>query len=89
MRLVAAPDGRDGAVSLHQDARLFIANLGPGERADYEVGRDHGIWLQLARGVIALNGTEMREGDGAAVEDEPAIEIETETDAELLVFDLA
>jgi quercetin 2,3-dioxygenase len=89
MRLVAAPDGRDGAVTLHQDTRLFIANLGPGERADYECERDHGIWLQLARGIIALNGTEMREGDGAAVEDEPAIEIEAETDAELLVFDLA
>jgi redox-sensitive bicupin YhaK (pirin superfamily) len=54
MRLVAAPDGRDGAVSLHQDARLFIANLGPGERADYEVGHDHGIWLQLARVLMAV-----------------------------------
>jgi redox-sensitive bicupin YhaK (pirin superfamily) len=89
MRLVAAPDGRDGAVSLHQDARLFIANLGPGEHADYEAESGRGIWLQLARGIIALNGTEMREGDGAAVEDEPAIEIEAETDAELLVFDVA
>src|SRR5215470_5379712 len=89
MRLVAAPDGRDGAISLHQEARLFIANLGPGERADYEVEPARGIWLQLARGIIALNGTEMREGDGAAVEDEPAIEIEAETDAELLVFDVA
>jgi quercetin 2,3-dioxygenase len=89
MRLVAAPDGRDGAISLHQEARLFIANLGPGERADYEVEPGRGIWLQLARGIIALNGTEMREGDGAAVEDEPAIEIEAETDAELLVFNVA
>jgi len=89
MRLVAAPDGRDGAISLHQEARLFIANLGSGERAGYEVEPGRGIWLQLARGIVALNGTEMREGDGAAVEDEPAIEIEAETDAELLVFDVA
>jgi quercetin 2,3-dioxygenase len=89
MRLVAAPDGRDGAISLHQEARLFIANLGPGERTDYELERGRGIWLQLARGIIALNGTELREGDGAAVEDESAIEIEAETDAELLVFDVA
>jgi quercetin 2,3-dioxygenase len=89
MRLVAAPDGRDGAISLHQEARLFIANLGPGERTDYELEHGRGIWLQLARGIIALNGTELREGDGAAVEDESAIEIEAETDAELLVFDVA
>jgi quercetin 2,3-dioxygenase len=88
-QLVAAPYGGDGAVTLHQDARLFIANLGPGERTDYELERGRGIWLQLARGIIALNGTELREGDGAAVEDESAIEIEAETDAELLVFDVA
>jgi quercetin 2,3-dioxygenase len=73
----------------HQDARLFIANLGPGERAGHRIEPSRGIWMQLARGIIALNGTEMREGDGAAVEDEPAIEIEAETEAELLVFDLA
>jgi redox-sensitive bicupin YhaK (pirin superfamily) len=44
--------------------------------------------LQLARGIVAVNGTEMREGDGAAVEDEPAIAIEADTDAEFLLFDL-
>jgi quercetin 2,3-dioxygenase len=84
MQLVAAPYGGDGAVTLHQDARLFIANLGPGEGADHRIEPGRGIWMQLARGIIALNGTEMREGDGAAVEDEPAIEIEAKTEAELL-----
>ena len=72
-----------------QDARLFIANLGPGERADYKVEPGRGIWMQLAHGIIALNGTEMRAGDGAAMEDETATEIEAETDAEFLVFDVA
>jgi redox-sensitive bicupin YhaK (pirin superfamily) len=85
MRLVA---GRDDTITLHQDGRLFIANLGPGARADYQVEPGRGVWLQLACGIIALNGTEMREGDGAAVDDEPANEIEAETDAEFLVFDL-
>jgi quercetin 2,3-dioxygenase len=88
LRLVAAPDGRDGAVTVHQDARLFVANLGPGERVAHEIERGRGIWLQVARGIVAVNGTEMREGDGAAVEDEPAIAIEAETDAEILLFDL-
>ncbi len=32
LRLVAAPEGQDGAVMLHQDARVYIANLAPGER---------------------------------------------------------
>src|SRR3546814_17017155 len=29
LRLVAAPDGRDGAVTIHQDAELHIGRIGP------------------------------------------------------------
>ena len=88
LRLVAAPDGRDGAVTVHQDANLYIGNLRSGEKVVHAVGRDRGIWLQAARGIVALNGTEMREGDGAAVEHESTLEIEADTDAEILLFDL-
>lgn len=88
LRLVAAPAGRDGTVTVHQDARLFVANLEAGDRVVHEIERGRGLWLQLARGIVAINGTEMREGDGAAVEDEPTIAIEADTDAEFLLFDL-
>jgi len=88
LRRVAAPDGRDGAVTVHQDAHLFVANLESGESIAHEIDRGRGVWLQLARGIIALNGTEMREGDGAAIEGEPSVAIEADTDAELLLFDL-
>lgn len=88
LRLAAAPDGRDGSVTLHQDARLFIASLGAGERVQHAVEPGRGAWLQIARGIAALNGTEMREGDGAAVESEPRLDIEAETDTEILLFDL-
>ncbi|HXW70434.1 MAG TPA: pirin family protein [Methylocella sp.] len=89
MRLAASSDGQDGALTLHQDARLYITNLAPDQRVVHEVERGRGIWLQVARGIIGLNGIEMREGDGAAAEDEPRIVVEAETDAEFLVFDLA
>ena len=65
-----------------------MANLEVNERVVHEIERGRGIWLQLARGIVTVNGTEMREGDGAAVEDEPAIAIEADTDAEFLLFDL-
>ena len=88
LRLVAAPEGRDGTVAVHQDARLFVANLEAGESVVHEIEHGRGLWLQLARGIVTVKGTEMREGDGAAVEDEPAIAIEADTDAEFLLFDL-
>ncbi len=88
LRLVAAPGGENGSVSVHQDARLFVANLAAGERVSHPVEPGRGVWLQLARGVVALNGTEMREGDGAALENEPGLDVEADTDAEFLLFDL-
>ena len=88
LRLVAALDGRDGAVTVHQDARLFVANLAAGERITHDIDPGRGVWLQLARGIAALNGTEMREGDGAAIEGERTITVEADTDAEILLFDL-
>jgi quercetin 2,3-dioxygenase len=89
LRLVAAPDGDEGAVTLHQDARLYLGGLGAGERVSHEIAKGRGLWLQVARGIVALDGTEMREGDGAAVEGQPSVAIAAETDAEILLFDLA
>ena len=88
LRLVAGRDSRGSTITVHQDARLFVANLEVNERVVHEIERGRGIWLQLARGIVTVNGTEMREGDGAAVEDEPAIAIEADTEAEFLLFDL-
>lgn len=88
LRLVADPGGRSGAVTLHQDARLFLANLTSGEKVAHTVERGRGIWLQVARGIVAFNGTEMREGDGAAAENETRVEVEADTEAEVLLFDL-
>ena len=75
-------------VTVHQDARLFVANLEASDRVVHEIERGRGLWLQLARGIVTVNGTEMREGDGAAVEGEPAIAIAADTNAEFLLFDL-
>ena len=90
LRLVASPDGRDGAVTVHQDARLSIALLADGERVRHELASGRRAWVHVARGELTVNGSRLRAGDGAAVEDEVALEIEgTSTPAaEVLVFDL-
>jgi quercetin 2,3-dioxygenase len=94
LRLVAAPPdsnnhAQDDAVTLHEDARVYVANLAAGERVAYNIEPGRGVWVQVARGIVGLNGTELREGDGAALEDEKNATIEAETDAEILLFDLA
>jgi len=86
--LVAAPGGEHGAVTLHQDTRLFVARLRSGEKVVHAVERGRSVWVQVAQGIMTLNRTEMRAGDGAAIENEDRVECEAETDAEFLLFDL-
>lgn len=89
LRLVAARDGREGAVTIHQDADLWTALLGPGESVRHALAPGRHAWIHVARGSATVNGYALGAGDGAAVSDEPALEIAGVTPAEVLVFDLA
>ena len=87
--LLAARDGRDGAVSIHQDADLWTALLERGESVRHALAPGRSAWLHVARGAVSLNGVALGAGDGAAVSGEAALEITASTRAEVLVFDLA
>src|SRR2546423_183762 len=64
--LVASPDGHDGSVTIHSDARVYAGNFGKGERAELALGERRGAWVQVARGKIRVNGEQLAEGDGVA-----------------------
>ena len=87
-RLVADRHGTDGAVTIHQDVRLYAATLEAGAKITQPLPAGRYAWLQVARGVVTLEGDELREGDGAAIHDEASVSLETATGAELLWFDL-
>ena len=89
LRLIAAPDGRDGAVTVHQDVALYASVLAPGQQVEHRLAPGRHAWLQVARGAVTLNGTKLNQGDGAAVSEETALAIRAEKDAEILLFDLA
>jgi redox-sensitive bicupin YhaK (pirin superfamily) len=89
LRLIAAREGRDGAVTIHQDVSLFAAMLEPGERVTHSIQPGRHAWVQVARGAMALNGHQLVAGDGAAVSNEQRLEIEGGKPTELLLFDLA
>ena len=91
LRVLASADGRDGSVTIHQDAAMLGAILAPGDRVRHEIPAGRVAWVQVARGEVAVNGQRLRAGDGAAAVDEAALEIvgEGSGDADVLVFDLA
>jgi quercetin 2,3-dioxygenase len=88
LRLIAARDGRDGAVTIHQDVDVYAALLAAGQGASHQIENGHDVWVQLAAGAATLNGRPLKAGDGAAVSGESAIELASPAAAEVLLFDL-
>jgi redox-sensitive bicupin YhaK (pirin superfamily) len=93
LRLVASPDGADGSVTIHQDARLYATLLPPSVVVEHALAAGRHAWVQVARGAIELDGQRLDTGDAAAVSDAAVVTLrgagEGETEAEVLVFDLA
>jgi redox-sensitive bicupin YhaK (pirin superfamily) len=88
-RLVASPDGVDDSLTIHQDARLYLASLSPGEGVAHEIDRGRAAWLQVLRGSVNVLGHDLAAGDGVAVTDENAIPVQASVPSEVLLFDLA
>jgi redox-sensitive bicupin YhaK (pirin superfamily) len=88
-RLVASESGREGSVTIHQDADLLVSLLKPGEEITYSLKPNRHAWLQLARGKIVLNGKILKAGDGAALSEEPTLSVKATENSEILLFDLA
>lgn len=89
LRLIASPDAKDGSVKIHQDAKLYVSLLEPGQEVQHELAKDRHAWIQVAKGALELNGKKLNQGDGAAVSDETKLTLKGTTDAEVLFFDLA
>jgi quercetin 2,3-dioxygenase len=88
LRLVVSPDGRDGSVKIRQDNELYATVLEPGKSLTHEIQPGRHAYVQVARGSVELNGTELKSGDGAAISDEKSLQLTGVKDAEVLVFDL-
>jgi hypothetical protein len=88
-RLIAGPDGKDGSVTIHQDARLYVSLLDAGEEVKHDLAEGRYAWLQVAKGSVEVNGKTLKQGDGAAVSEERQLVVKGVDNAEVLLFDLA
>ncbi|HZS68662.1 MAG TPA: pirin family protein [Burkholderiales bacterium] len=87
LRLIASPDGREGSVSIHQDARLYAGLFDGAERARLEIAPRRKGYVHIVRGSVTVNGEPLEAGDALKTASGP-IEIEQGKGAEVLLFDL-
>src|SRR5437867_10320651 len=88
LRLVASPDGAEGSLTIHQDARVYTTRLDAGREVSHRLAPGRHAWVQVARGGLALGGQRLEYGDGAAISGETTVTLRAELDAEALLFDL-
>ena len=88
LRLIASPDGREGSVTIHQDALLYAAKLDGETALTRALAPERKAYVQVARGALQVNGTAVRAGDGVKIEKETQIVLSSGQSAEVLLFDL-
>jgi redox-sensitive bicupin YhaK (pirin superfamily) len=88
LRVVASPDGRDGSLTIHQNAEVYLATLDAGKQVEHRLTPGRHAWIQVLRGRIQLNGIDLSASDGAAVSEEIALGLRAVQGSELMLFDL-
>ena len=88
LRLIAAQDGEEGSVVIHQQARVYAALLDGTERAEFRVAPGRRAWLQMASGALAVDGVPLSAGDGARTAGPARLTLHDGIAAEVLIFDL-
>jgi len=88
LRLIASPDGADGSVTIHQDARVYAALLDGADSVARPVAPGRRAYVHVARGSVRLNGIALGTGDAARITDEAVITLDGAAAAEVLWFDL-
>jgi quercetin 2,3-dioxygenase len=88
LRLIASPDGADGSVTIHQDARLYVGRFEADERDALTLRSERRSYLHVVHGELEANGVKLAAGDALKVTGTDRVAIERGRGAEVLVFDL-
>ncbi|MBM3358211.1 MAG: pirin family protein [Betaproteobacteria bacterium] len=88
LRLIASPDGRDGSVTIHQDACVYSTVLDGAHRVVHRLAPGRRAYVHVAGGTVELNGMPLESGDGVKISDVSRLDFSGAKRAELLLFDL-
>ena len=88
LRLIASPDGRDGSVTIHQDAFVYAGIFDAGDSVRQPLKPGRRAYIHVARGTVTVNGQELKSGDGARITGAAEVTLSDGSGGEVLLFDL-
>jgi hypothetical protein len=88
LQLLASPEGENGSLTLHQDARIFGGRFHEAERTQLQLRQDRRAYLHVVRGSIAVNETRLNAGDGVKINPPGTVVIQHGRDADIMMFEV-
>src|SRR3569832_2768270 len=70
LRLEASPDGAEGSVLIHADAKMYAGLFDAGESFSLAIDPQRRAYVHVVRGTIEVNGNKLDGGDALRVENE-------------------
>lgn len=86
---VISQDGKDGSISINQDADMFISRLKKSEELDYKIRPGRGLWVQVVKGSLYIGDQKISAGDAVSTQDEAELNFKANEDSEIILFDLS
>lgn len=86
--LVGSRNGRNGSVTIHQDVDMYAAKAQDAGTKTVKTFEHRHLWVQVIRGNVKVDGTELQSGDGAGITKVEALNLEWDKGAEFILFDM-
>lgn len=83
------PTNDTSPLAIHQDARIYLGDVVPGQALVCQLDPNRFAWLQVLRGNVVIDQEKLVAGDGLAISEASSLTIDSNDGAELMLFDLA
>jgi redox-sensitive bicupin YhaK (pirin superfamily) len=89
LQLIGSRDGRDGSITIHQDVDLYASIIEKGQQVTLDNVVDRRVFVQIISGSVDVNGEVLNAGDGVQISAVASVDITSNDDAELLLFNMS
>lgn len=86
---VVSPDGREGSITINQDAFFSLTDLDAGVSVNYEKKKDgNGVYIFIISGDVEINGKSFKSRDGIGLAQFENVELKAKNNAEVLLMEV-
>ena len=89
LQMVVSPDGREGSVTINQDAFFSLTDIQSGMHVTYDRKLNgNGVYVFVLEGSVTIDGQQLGTRDGLGIWDTDQIHVTAETNANVLLMEV-